>query len=343
MTPPAETPLVSVVMPVRNGGRALLDAIASVRAQTCGEWELIVIDDGSTDTTRAVLQAAAESDRRIRVLSPGAVGIVTALNAGLAAARGPLVARMDADDVSHPERLADQVAFLRAPENTGIGLVGCLVGFGGQVHAAAGFALHVAWLNSLSAPDEISRNRFVESPLAHPSVMFRRDLVRQFGGYRDGDFPEDYELWLRWLAAGVRMAKVPRVLLTWNDPPGRLSRTDPRYDPNAFYRLKAPWIAQAVSGAGRVFVWGAGRHTRKRAAHLEQHGVQIAGYIDVDAKKISPALGGSGLPVLAYTALPPPGEIVVLSYVSSRGARDFNRGQLLARGYVEGRDFLLCA
>lgn len=338
-----EMPGVSVVMPVRNGGAALAAAIASIRAQTWRDWELIAIDDGSTDDTRARLNAAAGTDPRIRVLRPGPVGLVAALNLGLAAARGRFIARMDADDVSHPDRLAEQVAFLAAPENAAIGLVGCLVDFGGAVDRANGFALHVAWLNSLVTADEISRSRFVESPLAHPSVVFRRELVSQFGGYEAGDFPEDYELWLRWLAAGVKMAKVPRGLLTWNDPPGRMSRTDSRYDPDAFYRVKAPWIARAVRDTGRVFVWGAGRHTRKRAAHLGQHGLRIAGYIDVDAKKISPALGGTGLPVLSYTALPPPGEIVVLSYVSSRGAREFNRGELLARGYVEGRDFFLCA
>lgn len=343
MTGFPEKPLVSVVMPVRNGGHALDEALASMRVQTWRSWELIAVDDGSTDDTGARLQGAAAADTRVRVVSLGSVGIVAALNVGLDLARGRFIARMDADDVSHPERLAEQVAFLSAPENASIGLVGCLVDFGGRANQAGGFALHVEWLNSLTIAEDIRRSRFIESPLAHPSVMFRRELVHQYGGYVAGDFPEDYELWLRWLAAGVRMAKVPRVLLTWNDPPGRMSRTDPRYAPDTFYRVKAPWIARAVAGAGRVFVWGAGRHTRKRASYLGGHGLQVAGYIDVDVKKISPALGGSGLPVLSYTALPPPGDVVVLSYVSTRGARDFNRGELLARGYVEGRDFFLCA
>lgn len=337
------SPRVAVVLPVRNGAASLLDAIASVQAQTLTDWELIVVDDGSTDMTDVILEAAAKADQRIRVISLGAVGLAAALNAGVAAARSDLIARMDADDIAHPERLQEQVGFLLEPENESVGLVSCLVQFGGRRNEATGFALHVDWVNSLTTPDEISRSRFIESPLAHPSVVFRKQLVHQFGGYREGDFPEDYDLWLRWLGAGVRMAKVPQVLLTWNDPPGRLSRTDARYAPDAFYRVKAPWIARAVVSAARVYIWGAGRHTRKRAAHLQQHGLEIAGYIDVDAKKISPALGGAGLPVISFTALPHPGEIFVLSYVSTRGARDFNRGELLARGYREGRDFLLCA
>ena len=206
--------------------------------------------------------------------------------------------------------------------------------------------MHVDWTNSLVTPDAIALNRFVESPLVNPSVMFRRELVSSHGGCRDGDFPEDYELWLRWLDAGVRMAKVPRVLLTWHDAPSRLTRTDARYTREKFFAVKAGWIARELArvAAGRkIFVWGAGRHTRKRAAPLAAHGVTIAGYIDVDVKKTGRGLGGTGVPVIADGALPPPGELFVLSYVTTRGARDYNRAKLLARGYVEGRDFLLCA
>jgi hypothetical protein len=222
--------------------------------------------------------------------------------------------------------------------------VGCLVDYAGDRGANAGYARHVDWLNSVVTPEQITLNRFVESPLAHPSVMFRRELVERFGGYRDGHFPEDYELWLRWLDAGVRMAKVPRALLAWHDPPGRLSRTDPRYDPEAFYRLKAAWLARQVGrvlGGRRVLVWGAGRPTRKRAAHLEAHGVAIAGYLDIDPKKTGRAVGGR--PVLAPEELPPPGEAFVLGYVASRGARELIRGELARRGFGEGRDFLMGA
>ena len=243
---------------------------------------------------------------------------------------------------AHRERLAEQLAWLERAEHRDVGVVGCLVEFGGDRAANAGYALHVDWVNSLVTPEEMAVNRFVEQPVVNPSVMFRRELVAQHGGYRDGDFPEDYELWLRWLDAGVRMAKVPRVLLTWHDAPTRLTRTDARYAPDAFFRVKAEWIARelARSGGGReVWVWGAGRHTRKRAAGLERWGVRIAGYIDVDVKKTGRGIGGTGLPVIGESDLPAPGKIVVLSYVTTRGARDYNRARLWERGYVEGQDF----
>lgn len=341
-------PAVSVVLPAWNAGATIVRAIESVRAQSFADWELVVVDDGSTDATPRIVAEAARRDPRIRLLEQPHAGIVGALNAGLAASHSDLVARLDADDAAHPERLAEQVAFLAAPEHRDIGLVGCLIEFGGHRAASEGYALHVDWLNSLIAPDEIARRRFVESPFAHPSVMFRRELVTRHGAYRAGDFPEDYELWLRWLDAGVRMAKVPRVLLTWNDPAGRLSRTDARYAPEAFFRLKARWLArwlrrERVSGAKDLLVWGAGRPTRKRAAHLEAEGVGIAGYVDVDPAKLTPAIGGRGRPVVSPGALPPPGRAFVLAYVGSRGARELIARELLARGYAEGRDFLLCA
>lgn len=340
------SPRVSVVLPTFNAAATLARAIESIRAQTFAEWELVVVDDGSTDGTRAILSRLACEEPRLLRLTRQHEGVAGAANAGATAARGEFLARMDADDVSHPERLAAQVAFLDAPANRDVGVVGCLVEFGGDRAAEAGYALHVDWVNSLVTPGQIALNRFVESPLANPSTMFRRELVAKLGGYRDGDFPEDYELWLRWLDAGVQMAKVPQVLLTWHDAPTRLTRTDARYAPEAFFKVKAGWVARElarVTGGRKIFVWGAGRHTRKRAAHLAAHGVVIAGYVDVDAKKTGRGLGGTGVPVLAEDALPAPGEIFVVSYVTTRGARDYNRASLLARGYVEGRDFLLCA
>ncbi len=383
---------VSVLLPVFNGATTVGRAIATIRAQTFLDWELVVIDDGSADETEQAVLAAAQGDPRVRLLTPSHAGLVAALNLGVAQTSGEFIARMDADDECHPERLAEQVAFLaRWPET---GLVGSLVDFGGDRIANAGYALHVDWINSLVEPAEIAANRFVESPFAHPSVMFRRTLVAKFGGYRSGEFPEDYELWLRWLDAGVRMAKVPRVLLRWNDPPTRLSRTDPRYSPENFFRMKAEWIAREVrrrvelaAGKSRVlasdeyarvaivvadpamalppsppageltstgvtihrstrapkaiWIWGAGRPTRKRAAYLMDHGIAIAGYVDIDPNKTDRRV--SGLPVISPAALPPPSGAFILGYVSSRGARDLIRDALRSRGYSEVQDFLMCA
>ncbi len=335
-------PPISVLMPVRNAAATLPRALASLSAQTRTDWEAVIVDDGSTDDTAAVLAAWARRDPRFRIVRQDARGIVAALNAGLAEARGRWVARLDADDEALPARLALQSAALEG--DSGLGVVSGRVLYGGEAGRHRGYALHVAWLNEVTTEEAIRLNRFIEAPLAHPSVMFRRELVHSLGGYRDGDFPEDYELWLRWAEAGVRMAKVPEAVLRWHDLPDRLSRTDPRYRPAAFYRLKAAYLARELAriASGRdVWVCGAGRPTRRRAAFLEEHGVKITGFVDVDPRKIGGQIRGR--PVVAPEALPPCDRTFALGYVGTRGAREAMRAMFAAQGRVEGRDYLMAA
>jgi glycosyltransferase involved in cell wall biosynthesis len=332
-----------VVLPAFNAARTLPRAIESILRQTCRDWELILVDDGSADDTLAVAQACAAQDSRIRIVRQAHGGIVASLNAGIAWARAPLIARMDADDESHPERLTAQLALME--KQTSVGVVGSLVQFGGDPARAAGYALHVEWLNTIATPEDIALNRFVESPFAHPCVTFRRELVERFGRYQAGDFPEDYELWLRWLDAGVRMTKVPRVLLTWHDLPERLSRRDPRYKLEAFYRCKAiylaRWLRANVDPRRTFLAWGAGRLTRRRVEFLKGEHVTIAGYIDIDPRKFGRQHRAHV--VLAPDQIPAREECFVIGYVARRGAREFARANLRSRGFVEGRDFLMAA
>ena len=330
-------------MPVRDAAPTLDAAIESLLAQTDRAWELVAVDDGSTDATPEILAALARRDARVRVVRGERRGLVPALEAGLAAATGGLIARLDADDLCAPERLACQRRHLDAhPE---VGLVASRVRFGGDARTAAGFARYVEWTNGLLTHDEISLARFVESPLVHPSVMFRRALVERWGGYRTGDFPEDYELWLRWLEAGVRMEKLAEPLLDWNDSPARLSRRDPRYDPETFYRVKGPYLARWLAANNphhpAVILWGAGRVTRRRARPLVEHGVTIEAFVDVDPRKLGRPIDGR--PVLKPSDLPPPGRAFVVSYVGGADARGEIETHLQRAGYRRGVDYILAA
>ncbi|VGO20754.1 glycosyltransferase family protein [Pontiella sulfatireligans] len=197
------------------------------------------------------------------------------------------------------------------------------------------YAAYVDWINSLIEPADIALNRFIESPFAHPSVMFRRELFEQFGAYRDGPFPEDYELWLRWMASGVKAGKVDKELVTWNDPPGRLSRTDERYSIDAFYKTKAEYLFQWLEHHNphhpNVIVWGAGRVTRKRVDILANYGLRITQYIDIKPRQLN-----CGTPVTQPDELPDPETCFVLPMVGKRGAREQIRAFLNKRGFVEG-------
>lgn len=327
---------VSVVMPVYNAEETVLRALGSLRAQTIPELEIIVVNDGSTDGTMDLLHHQHD----IMLLDHSHRGIAPALNDGLAAASGDYIARMDADDLCHPTRMELQAAYLDVYSE--IGLVGSRVGFGGNREKKAGYAAYVDWTNTLITPEAIALNRFVESPFAHPSVMFRREHFEQYGAYRDGPFPEDYELWLRWMANGVKTAKVDEELLTWNDPPERLSRTDPRYNIDAFYKIKseylAMWLEKNNPHHPDVIVWGAGRTTRKRAAILAEYGLRITHYIDLKQRILE-----CGTQVITHNDLPSPDSCFIVPMVGSRGAREKIRAFLNKRGFAEGTNCIFAA
>jgi len=331
-------------MPVRNAVSTVTRAVQSIEAQSCKNWELIVVDDGSTDGTWTVLTGLAARNKRIRLCGRDFAGMAPALNAGLKHCRCKYVARMDADDASLPERLSLQHAFLE--QHAEVGMVATRVAYGGDRAQQGGYSRYVNWSNALVDEEAIALNRFVESPFVHPSVMFRRSLIDTLGAYSTKNEPEDYELWLRWYAHGVRMLKLEQVLYLWNDPPQRLSRVSAHYSTEAFARCKAPylarWLRQTQANQRALYVWGAGRVTRKRVKWLIESGLEIQGYVDVAAKKIGQTIGGAR--VIAPIELPPPGDVFVLSYVGSWGAGSKVKGFLVNQlGYMEGVDFLMVA
>ena len=336
------SPLVSVLMPAFNAAHTLEAALHSLFAQEPApdaplpSFEIIVVNDGSTDDSAALLESLAAhkaAQGRLRALHLPHGGIVAALNAGLAVARGRLIARMDADDTAHPQRLALQAAHLCS--NPKLTLSASLVAFGGDRQSAYGFAHFVDWQNSCRSPQEISRNRFRDSPICHPAAMFTRDAVERWGAYADGDFAEDWELWLRWLHNGALMEKLPQTLLTWNDAPSRATRADPRYADAACDRLRALWLARHLKRHNpfhpHVWVLGGGRVARKRLAPLWQLGVRPAAYIDIDVKKIGNVVGG--IPVLGRQALPEPGRCRILNALTAHGAAEEAAAWLESRGY----------
>ncbi|MBK8069091.1 MAG: glycosyltransferase [Rhodanobacteraceae bacterium] len=203
--------LVSVLLPVHNGGVWLADAVASVLAQSWRALELLVIDDHSSD---GAVDGLPRDDLRLRVLPSPSRGIVAALNTGLAAARGGWIARMDADDICAPERIAAQMAYAAACPQ--IDIVASRVDLI-DTAVDSGLWRYIAWSNALTEPEDIACELFIDSPLVHPTVLLRSDLLRQLGGWRDGDFPEDYELWLRAAQAGCRFGKPEPALLHWRD------------------------------------------------------------------------------------------------------------------------------
>lgn len=327
-------------MPTYNARRWVYSAVRSIQLQTYRDWELIVCDDGSEDGTAEKVADLAADDARIVLVRTEHQGLVSALRTGLSRATGELIARMDADDISHPERLERQVSLLES--DPALWVVGCLVRCFPRRSLPEGMARYEEWLNSLTAHEEITRDFFVESPFAHPSVVMRRSALDAVGGYRDVGWPEDYDLWMRMLLRGARFAKVPMVLFYWRDHKGRLTRTAQAYSMTAFRSLKIHYLRKRfLKGIDAVQVWSAGHSGRNWARDLQAHGLRVLRFIDIDPAKIGTVVRGA--PVIS------PGELSryrgdpILVCIGVRGVRAIIRQHLNAMGFCEGEDYVCVA
>jgi hypothetical protein len=329
-------PRVAVLLPARDAAATLRAAAASILRQTERDLALVCVDDGSTDGTAEVLERLAARDRRVVVVNGPGEGIARALNRGLAGCDAEVVARMDADDVAHPRRLALQREALAADRS--LAAAGARVRLFPRRVVRAGMARYAAWLNGLTTPERVARDLFVEAPLVHPAAAIRREALERAGGWRDGPFPEDYDLWLRLAEAGGGLTNVAATLLDWRESAGRLTRTDPRYDLARHVALKAEFLARGpLAGRREVALWGAGETGKAFADALGARGISVALFVEVDPNKIGRRVRGA--PVVAYGEAGRARGLPFLVAVGAPGARDLIRAELARQGFEEPRDF----
>ena len=208
-------PAISVILPVYNAEPYLEAAIASILAQSDGDFELLALDDGSTDDSLATLEAMAASDPRIRVISRPNKGLTPTLNEGISLAQGRYIARMDADDIARPERFALQIARLEAEP--------ALVALGGQFLLIDPDGRPLKVMPMPTGHDQIDAQHLAgakEMAICHPAAMIRKSALDEIGGYRE-DFTsaQDIDLWLR-LAEIGKLANLEEVVLDYRMHPG---------------------------------------------------------------------------------------------------------------------------
>lgn len=216
MTGASATPAVTVAMSVYNAAPYLGLAIESILAQTFGNFEFLIVNDGSDDGSAQIIDSFAARDSRIRPIHQENRGLVASLNRMIAEARAPLIARMDGDDISRPERFASQLAFLDA--NPDYGVVGTLT-------VNIDESGNETWLNADQPTDWAGfRAALKDKPLlCHPSAMIRTEVVRAAGGYRAAfRHCEDYDLWLR-LSERTKLCSLPDRLLLYRYSDGQVS------------------------------------------------------------------------------------------------------------------------
>lgn len=322
-----------MLLPVRNCERTVGRAVTDILGQTERDLELIAVDDGSTDSSFTILEALARTDARLKVLRTESKGVVHAANLAFSHAQAPFIARMDADDECDPRRLALSLAALEAePSLSGVGTQVEL--FRDDCPVSPNLQRYAQWLNSLTTADALFADRLVESPLCNPSITLRREAFEWAGGWREGDFPEDWDLFLRLLQSGRQLRCLEHRLFRWRDHEARVTRTDPRYELERHLDLKARFLKPLLQRP--ISVWGAGEIGLKLARRLGG----VDRFIDVNPRKIGMQIDGA--PVVGLDDVgPPKGHLVAA--VGAKGARENIRVFLRTAGWVEGRDFTCAA
>ncbi|MCB9883085.1 MAG: glycosyltransferase [Planctomycetes bacterium] len=324
--------LVSFLVPTRDAASTIDAAIDSALAQQAGdvafELEVVVVDDGSHDDTRQRMRSARDRDRRVVLIEQQRLGLVAALNNGLEHCRGDFVARLDADDIAMPQRIAEQLALLA--RNPDIGVVDGQVRFvrdGGPV--PEGMQRYATWVNAVETADDFRRLQYYEAAVVHPAATIRSELFARVGGYRDVG-PEDFELWLRMHRQGVRFSKVPEVLVEMRDHDARLTRTSERYARSAFRDVAMSYLRERCLERSRILLWGAGSTARPWLRFLRRIGRTPIAIIDVDPAKIG-SLRGGDVPVVLPEALESVDADLMLVALRVRGADDLIRQDVRRR------------
>ncbi len=316
-------PAISVLLPVHDAGPYLAASLASLWRQTFPDFEVVAVDDGSSDGSGEALERAARREPRLRVVRRPHAGLPAALNLALARARGRLIARHDADDLSHRRRFELQHAHLAT--HAAVGVLGSRVRVFPASSAWVGMRRWVAWHNTLLTHQAMAREVLVDSPLAHGTAMIRRRALERVGGWAERDWPEDVDLWLRLLDQGVRFAKLPATLYSWRQHAASATRRHARYTQARFDALRIHELRRGLlARAHAVSVIGVGRGLKRWCQLLDREGYRV--------RRVAAGRPPSG----PLAALETPAVLVF----GAPPARERWREALVAHGWEEGRSFV---
>ncbi len=326
---------ISILLPVFNTAPYLRECLDSILAQTEEDWELLAVDDFSTDKSPQILQEYARQDSRIRFFTNEKKGIVPALRLAFQQSTGQLVTRMDSDDRMLPQKLAflKKLLVKHSEGHVATGLVKYFSSDG----VGEGYRRYAAWLNRLALEgrhfDEIYRECTIPSPCW---MAWRSDLER-CGAFTEDTVPEDYDLAFRFREAGFKIVTHSEVLHEWRDRPDRTSRTDEQYLDNSYLDLKTDWFLRSDYDTGRPLVlWGAGRKGKRLAGLFGERDVPFRWVCD-NAGKWGHRIGGVEMESFEILAEMPDAQIII-AVAAPDGQReilDFFK----KNGLVAGRDY----
>lgn len=258
--------MISVLMPVRNASPFLKECLESIINQSINDWELVAVNDHSTDESYQILKDHSEFDSRIRIYNNEGEGIIDALKLAYTHSKGQLISRMDADDLMHKQKLELlQSEHGKQPES----IITSYVSYFSDQTLGEGYKKYEGWLNSLIDQQSHYSNVYKECVLPSPNWLMSRNTLELLGGFKGLEYPEDYDLCFKAYKNGVSLVGIKEVLHHWRDYPTRTSRTDENYSDNAFLPLKVRYFLDVDRDTSTPLVlWGAGSKGKKIAQLL---------------------------------------------------------------------------
>ncbi|WP_026755401.1 glycosyltransferase family 2 protein [Sediminibacter sp. Hel_I_10] len=279
-----DDPLISILVPFKNTERFLAQCLDSILAQSYANWELLIVDDHSTDMSYNIVANYAEKDKRIKLFKNENSGIIAALRTAYQNSHGQFITRMDSDDYMHPEKLKLMLKDLQNYGRQHIALG--LVSYFSETRLGNGYKAYEDWLNQLSIGGNNYSQIYKECVIPSPCWMVHRDDFEICRAFQPNTYPEDYDLAFRFYKYGLKCIPSENVLHYWRDHTNRASRTHEHYAENNFIDLKINYFLELDHDANRpLTLWGAGHKGKTIAKLLKSKNIPFTWLCD-NPKKI---------------------------------------------------------
>ena len=278
---------ISIVMPVKDAGEFLKTCIKSIRDQSYTNWELLAVDDHSSDGSFDYLQNVAEQDSRIRCWPSKGKGIIDALQLGYAQSTGSFVHRMDADDIMPPNKLE---YFLQHWQPQSV-VTGKVKYFSDEWEVGEGFINYQNWINGLMEAKDFWQDVYMECPIPSPGWFMQKNDFDAIGAFDSNELPEDYDLCFRMLEHGMKVIPIPEVIHLWRDSSTRVSRNNEVYYPMSYYPLKVKYFLKLHRNEKPLVLAGAGKKGKRIAQLLLDAGQRFT-WITNNNKKVGQDIYG---------------------------------------------------
>ncbi|MCH8032929.1 MAG: glycosyltransferase family 2 protein [Bacteroidetes bacterium] len=275
--------LISIVMPAKNAEAYITECIKSILEQEEVDWELIVVNDNSTDGTKAIVEDFTKKDRRISIFDNQGDGIISALKTGYRHVKGAYITRMDADDIMPVCKLKELKSELIKVGKGGLSTG--LVKYFPSEKIGEGYKKYEAWLNNLCKSNNHFNEIYKECVIASPCWMIHKEDFDEIGAFDSTMYPEDYELVFRFYKKGLNISASDQVLHLWRDHPDRASRNHENYAIPYFFELKMTYFLELdFDKSKELIVWGTGEKGKIIANILQSKGIEFSWMCDNERK-----------------------------------------------------------